>query len=249
MTQRTCTIDGCERPHLARGYCRPHYRKHANPDKPRDRRLTITCADCGETVQKLIHTNSDRTRCVPCAYANRGKTIGAKLRGRRTVFPTCTLHTGTCTRCGESWAGSRPRKYCDKACAYEASAERNGWRDRMCLRCNSHLGRLSLDLYCSECRRVRLSQTRRTSKAKRRAQRKMAPSETVRPDVVFDRDRWMCGICGTPVDQALTYPDPNSASLDHIVPLARGGHHTHANTQCAHLICNIRKSDALPVGA
>jgi 5-methylcytosine-specific restriction endonuclease McrA len=32
-------------------------------------------------------------------------------------------------------------------------------------------------------------------------------------------------------------------SLDHILPLARGGAHDHSNLQLAHRICNSRKSD------
>lgn len=31
------------------------------------------------------------------------------------------------------------------------------------------------------------------------------------------------------------------ASLDHIIPLSRGGHHTADNVQAAHLACNHRK--------
>ncbi|MEV6398476.1 HNH endonuclease [Streptomyces sp. NPDC051907] len=36
-----------------------------------------------------------------------------------------------------------------------------------------------------------------------------------------------------------------SASLDHIIPLARQGDHTRINVQLAHLLCNLRKSDKL----
>lgn len=58
---------------------------------------------------------------------------------------------------------------------------------------------------------------------------------------VFDRDEWKCGICGDVIDRDLRYPDPRSVSLDHIVPLAAGGAHTKANTQAAHLCCNMSK--------
>lgn len=62
---------------------------------------------------------------------------------------------------------------------------------------------------------------------------------------VFDRDGWVCGICRDPVDPVITWPDPRSASLDHILPVARGGPHTRANCQCSHLGCNARKGPAL----
>lgn len=67
--------------------------------------------------------------------------------------------------------------------------------------------------------------------------------EPVSKRKVFARDGWRCGICGVSVDKGLSYPDPMSASLDHIVPLSVGGAHTHANVQCAHLRCNVIKGN------
>lgn len=63
---------------------------------------------------------------------------------------------------------------------------------------------------------------------------------------VFDRDGWICQLCGNPVDRNLRHPDLMAASLDHIVPLARGGTHEPDNCQLAHLICNSTKGDKLP---
>ena len=53
----------------------------------------------------------------------------------------------------------------------------------------------------------------------------------------------VCGICGDVLDDAVEYPDPMSKSMDHIIPVARGGTHSQENLQWAHLRCNIRKSD------
>jgi 5-methylcytosine-specific restriction endonuclease McrA len=57
---------------------------------------------------------------------------------------------------------------------------------------------------------------------------------------IYDRDRWVCGICNGKVDKRLKYPHPMSASLDHIIPLAKGGTHTRDNVQLAHLVCNSK---------
>jgi 5-methylcytosine-specific restriction endonuclease McrA len=65
--------------------------------------------------------------------------------------------------------------------------------------------------------------------------------EFVRRDDIYERDSWNCGICGEPVDQEAVWPHPLSPSLDHIVPLALGGDHSYANTQCSHLRCNQAK--------
>lgn len=57
----------------------------------------------------------------------------------------------------------------------------------------------------------------------------------------------VCGICGQPVDKSLPYPDPMSATVDHIIPINRGGHPADlANLQLSHLRCNRAKSDRVP---
>ncbi|QDP57374.1 MAG: putative HNH endonuclease [Prokaryotic dsDNA virus sp.] len=51
----------------------------------------------------------------------------------------------------------------------------------------------------------------------------------------------MCG-CKTPEAKRGTYA-ANAPELDHIIPLAKGGAHSKANTACSCRRCNIAKSD------
>lgn len=78
---------------------------------------------------------------------------------------------------------------------------------------------------------------------RRARKRTTAETERIVAAEIFDRDAWTCGICTEPVDPALRYPHPMSVSLDHVVPLAKGGAHTMANVQCSHLHCNRIKRD------
>lgn len=56
----------------------------------------------------------------------------------------------------------------------------------------------------------------------------------------------VCALCGRPVDFSLKYPDPMCATVDHIVPIDRGGHPSDIdNLQLAHLTCNRAKADKL----
>ena len=57
---------------------------------------------------------------------------------------------------------------------------------------------------------------------------------------IYERDQWICQLCDEKVDKFLKWPDSLSPSLDHIIPLSKGGSHTMKNVQCAHLICNIK---------
>ena len=72
---------------------------------------------------------------------------------------------------------------------------------------------------------------------------KGARVETVSSVEVYLRDGWNCGLCGGVVLFHLTSPHPLSPSLDHVQPLSRGGDHSYANTQLAHLRCNISKGN------
>lgn len=58
----------------------------------------------------------------------------------------------------------------------------------------------------------------------------------------------VCGICGKPVDFSYKYPHPLSPCIDHIIPIAKGGHPSDlSNLQLAHWCCNRQKSDKLCV--
>ena len=61
------------------------------------------------------------------------------------------------------------------------------------------------------------------------------------------KEQTVCGICGMPVDKKLKYPHPLSACIDHIIPLAKGGHPSdESNLQLSHWTCNRQKSDKIP---
>lgn len=56
----------------------------------------------------------------------------------------------------------------------------------------------------------------------------------------------ICSICGRPIDMSLKFPDPWSMTIDHIVPVNKGGHPSDSdNLAPAHFRCNRLKSDKL----
>lgn len=74
-----------------------------------------------------------------------------------------------------------------------------------------------------------------------RCQKYGVPYSKVNRAKVFRDSNWTCGLCGFPVNSRLRYPNPLSASLDHIVPLVAGAGspgHVQSNCQLAHFHCN-----------
>src|SRR5208282_2540 len=61
-----------------------------------------------------------------------------------------------------------------------------------------------------------------------------AAYEYVNPETVFARDGWRCQHCHIETPQILrgNTSAPNAPTLDHVLPIARGGAHSYFNTQC-----------------
>lgn len=58
---------------------------------------------------------------------------------------------------------------------------------------------------------------------------------------VAERDGDRCGLCGRKVDMRRRNPHPLAPTIDHVLPISRGGDDTRANVQLAHRACNIAK--------
>ena len=220
---------------------------------------TWNCAVCNIPVPQTsgpigmrckTHKHWRQRNCPACAtpftahktrkYCSPDCIPKAEMRAPRTE-----LQWRTCGHCGR-WICRPGRKYCDKACAREAQLTNLGCRNRMCKRCNTALGEISLVNYCDTCRSQRNRETRLANKHKRRAAQRQTTIEPINPFEIYERDGWKCGICRRPVDRQLKYPDPKSASLDHIEALSLNGHHTKDNVQLAHWDCNVRKGNREP---
>lgn len=70
--------------------------------------------------------------------------------------------------------------------------------------------------------------------ARRRARIKGAYEEKVDRLAIAERDNWTCHICGKKVSR-------KDMSLDHLIPIAKGGKHCASNVKLAHLQCNRQR--------
>lgn len=109
--------------------------------------------------------------------------------------------------------------------------------------------------YCSkECHRKAMNKARKKAPSGRtgnyyaRARRygcEYVPGITLKK--LVKRDGMKCRICGGLCDwddhSWSEYSGPTYPSIDHIVPMAKGGGHTWENVQVAHIICNSEKGD------
>lgn len=120
MANRTCSLDGCERAHRARGYCSTHYNQIVCGPEKRHKRMPTPCEVCGTVVprrddDRYQHVCSTSCRTI-LAYgqarrgsvynwaldaARRAARAGAEVREiftREEIFARDDL---TCYLCGE----------------------------------------------------------------------------------------------------------------------------------------------------
>lgn len=93
----------------------------------------------------------------------------------------------------------------------------------------------ALRKYCStRCGRRAVKRTRRHLE---RAAERAGEHFTVRE--IADRDGWVCHICQRRIpDKGSWTNEDDDPTIDHLVPLSRGGEHTRVNVAIAHRLCN-----------
>lgn len=252
MSKRTCTIDGCAKPHRARGLCTTHYNHKYQPN--RHEKKLVACIWCG--AEKLKHSGGGRKY---------GQTCSEECRMAITYPPKCDLPPDhwalwygassqwprygwqSCAQCGGQFtARSSTSRYCSNPCAWIASDRRKGVRSadeiaaevRHCARCNNpynspHVQRIHCSDLCREMDRMDrgiglyhgwISQAER--------------------NMLYQRDSYVCWICHKVCDTTVDAQRHNDApTLDHLVPRSKGGTHEHGNLRTACRGCNSRRGD------
>jgi hypothetical protein len=61
---------------------------------------------------------------------------------------------------------------------------------------------------------------------------------------ILDRDGWVCQLCHQPIDPSIPWPKPMSATVDHKIPVTKGGSWwDESNLRAAHNKCNLSRVD------
>lgn len=128
---------------------------------------------------------------------------------------------------------------------------------RTCKNCGAVFYSENKKFLCDKCKKdTTLIKNRKYNKSKEIKRRIKIQSAMVDNDITVqalaERDNNICYLCNKPVDFSDYYDNGitiicgnNYPSIDHVVPLAKGGLHSWDNVKLAHRICNSIKSDNL----
>lgn len=229
--------------------------KCANKYHGDNRKRHYKCNNCGMVF--IPSQSSYKTFCSrDCFFTHLKKR--SEVTKQRKKQERELRRTHTCKICGKQYKG-QSSSYCSDECRKEVARQKQREREQLvhppkiirCIECGQEFKveypdkrRLFCSPRCNDRHVQRLHpEIKRDQNHRRRIAKRGLVSEKVKSLQVYERDRWICGICHKRVNSKLSFPHPMSASLDHILPLSHGGHHTYVNCQLAHFICNSLKSD------
>ena len=237
MSQATCVVPACPSPAVSRSMCSKHYQRSRRGVSLEP--ATAKCGHCGtDFTPKRSNSRYCSKSCGDAASYRRSK------QGRK---PGPRLPPMECAKCATVFDPVRKDgRFCSRRCLRAAYLDSSATPCSYCDRPMRARGMCSM--HYRRWRRAEgleeVPQWTPERRAQWKAREELKRTSVVEPIVnaeIFERDGWVCQLCDAPVDCLLSYPDPGSASLDHIMPLSRGGHHVRSNVQLAHLFCNLSK--------
>jgi len=220
------------------------------------------CLNCGKDIKiKSHHKGGVRKYCSKSCMAEHKHFIDYKY----TI----------CQYCGKSFKEKReqPNLFCSRSCSAKFTYAENAYKksakefhdselleeyrealakleelryriehEKVCATCGKiFMAANSKTLCCSpECSRAR-DNRRRDGRIYRNGE----PDLSISLSRLYARDNGMCQICGAHLTFSDNYNSDEYPTIDHIMPLSRGGLHAWNNVQLACRRCNTMKGNKL----
>ena len=169
------------------------------------------------------------------------------IERREAEAQSCNVYFIRCVECGNLYTTPRLKMYCSDECSRQSQMVNP--INRECTICGNEyeLNRgTNYDSACSnKCLKKKIQNTRRETKRRRKARLKNVIVVLFKDTEIFIRDGYKCHLCGRKLNPTNQVPHPRAPTIDHIIPVSRGGSHTRRNVKCACFICNSLKGDRL----
>lgn len=260
MDKPICSELACGSPASVKGMCKRHYDRtgylRRTPNATRLEPGNGTCEHCGESVERRKTGPMPRYCAIDCRRrAEYARNSEATLARQAAAAKARRMVPKPCKQCAAPFtpAKSMAQIFCSSACGSRfhrdsatktCSVEGCEKPHRAKGFCGHHYTANSPK--AKQWKKGR-PETRRAGLRRktqmRRALMRDPDAQDIDRDEIGIRDGWRCGLCQRRVNRNLPYPNPMSASLDHIVPLSKGGKHASENVQISHLRCNMAKGN------
>jgi hypothetical protein len=212
-----------------------------------------SCLNCGKNIARDRNVSARRKYCSrKCAFEHRK----AHPKPKPIIYKNC-IH------CGNQFIQERQARYCGDECRKATARKKSLERDIknfkeetfICKQCGKESKRkhgMKNRVFCStKCLKAygwgipgNFNARARHKLRKIYGEKYTDHYQPINRITVLERDGYVCYICGDPMMKEAKGGDVNLwPSVDHVVPLAKGGDHLYPNCRAAHLICNSFKRD------
>jgi hypothetical protein len=250
MKCQTCNADIEPNPRgRKRLYCSDLCKPYYNPPKGAG---LEKCQVCGKDLGDVRKAGRPKRNCSKkCRDTKRNEA----LKAQRQLVKTCLV-------CNEEFTTGKHDQYlCSVECRarhqsnvskqkHEAKIlERypDGMRTELCGWCGEprtfNIRESTPNAFHSECSKEAQSARYRIKTVKR--QKKTKPHR-ISHDQVVRQYGSSCHICKEPIDLELARTHRFGLTVDHVIPVNKGGNDELDNLRPAHWICNVKKSDKMP---
>jgi 5-methylcytosine-specific restriction endonuclease McrA len=211
------------------------------------------CQYCGKSLQGLSRTGRARRNCSdPCRN---------KAANRTKVSPVPKVEI-SCELCATKFVARLGIRFCSIKCRrtntiQKQKAKRQAIYEQkypdgivtvVCTWCNLprsyQFGSSTPTAYHPKCT-IEAQRARYRIKTVKRQGLVNNPSRLAADEVIRVHGQ-NCSICGELIDLTLKRTSSMGLTVDHWIPLSKGGSDDMTNLRPAHWICNRRKSDSLP---
>jgi 5-methylcytosine-specific restriction endonuclease McrA len=223
--------------------CYPSY-------KPKSNMGLTNCQNCDKPLDAKVGTGRPKRNCSSLCRE--------RHRQKRKLKPVLKY---TCENCQAQFESSSKRRFCQRACRLKVAKIESranyqikrltkfpgGMITATCGWCKEprtyEVGTSTVTAYHPQCTiearraRYRIKTVKRQSLTK--------PSRLAADQVIATYGS-NCAICGDEIDMNLKRTSPMGLTVDHWIPLSKGGSDDISNLRPAHWNCNRKKSNKLP---
>ena len=200
---------------------------YINMDSP----VVIRCVKCGDVTKKAMGTfrNGNNHPCIECQKQETQMRVAERAKAKAEVMRIAKEKKEDARRIKACSGKQITLTFCKSCGLIMCGRSRANW--------------------CDDCRRKHENKNKDIS---RRIKIKNACVDSdIDLDSLLRRDGYVCHICGGLCDKndfimknGAKVTGNNYPSIDHVVPLAKGGLHSWNNVKVAHRICNSLKGDS-----
>ena len=256
--KRYCS-DECKKTGASKLASQRWRKKHPVPYvKPQ--KIKYICKECGIAYERYA---SDDVRGMFCSRACHLRWESKQPRYKAvSSIPLKWVYQCICPECGKHFETELENKvYCSSKCSYEAGLREHREENiknfvpkiRACKECGkmfeTKLREQNRQFCCKKCASKYWNRIAKSNKITAIRGAKILDKD-ISLKKLAERDKDICYLCGKPVDwndkriteEGYVIAGANYPSIEHVLPICRGGTHSWNNVRLAHRYCNCSKN-------